>query len=82
MRNKKARKLKKAALLDMPRNILMAVVDYGDGIYQATNPYKNFIRNQRKASRPTTPVSKKGYTKMMKSFNREQRKLRKLRKSA
>ena len=51
-------------------------------VYQGSNPVRNFIRNERKANKSTNPVSKKGYAKMMKDFNRGQRKLRKRRKAA
>jgi len=51
MRNKKARKLRNEAIEIMPKSVLNYPASYpADGIRQASNPYKNFIRNYRRAN--------------------------------
>ncbi|MCK4816664.1 hypothetical protein KA005_12915 [bacterium] len=49
MRNITARRLKNEALDIMPKSVLNYPASYPtDGIRQASNPYKNFIRRYRR----------------------------------
>ena len=73
MRNKRVRALQKEAMEIIPNRIL----NKGG---EALNPVKNFIRSFRKSLGPITSINKKRFSEMMRSYKRNQRRLKAWRK--